>query len=119
MNEHQNPHTMVMAENRRTVTCAAEGCSYIMTHWDIQTRTREQNDTTAEALFMMHHRSQYEPGRAPDITVEWEISAYCSVCEDGIGDITQEDTETVYCRECGTTWSADGKDGERKENDND
>lgn len=115
----QNPHKPVMSDSRGSVTCAAEACSFIMSHWDIQTRTREQNDTTAAAFFRMNHSGQYDPGRAPDISVDWVISAFCSVCEDGMGDIQQEDSETLHCTECGTTWNMDGEDGEREENEND
>lgn len=119
VSEHQNPHQPVMSDSRRSVTCAAEGCSYIMPHHDFEAGTREQNDATAAAFFRTYHGNQYEPGRAPDITVEWEISACCSVCEDGIGDIQQEDSETLRCTECGTVWDTHGQGGEREETEND
>lgn len=59
------------------------------------------------------HLAQHEPGRAVDIEVDWEPSARCSVCEDG-GDIHQEG-DGLTCRDCGTTWSIDGTNGERDE----
>lgn len=62
------------------------------------------------------HLDQHTPGRALNIEVSWELSACCSVCEDEIGDIVQED-DGLTCRECGTTWDIDGEQGERKEND--
>ena len=51
------------------------------------------------------------PGRALDIEVDWEPSACCSVCADGVGDITQED-DGLRCHGCGTTWDMDGTGGE-------
>ena len=58
------------------------------------------------------HLRQHEPGRAMDIEVDWTPSAFCPVCEDGIGEIVQED-DGLLCRECGTTWDLDGTNGER------
>ena len=107
-----------MSDSRSIVTCAAEGCKFAMTHYDFPRRTREQNDTTAAAFFRANHSGQYEPGRAPNISVDWVISACCSVCEDGMGDIQQEDSETLHCTECGTTWNMHGEDGEREEKEN-
>lgn len=46
--------------------------------------------------------------------MDWEPSAFCSVCADGIGDIVAED-EGLTCRDCGTTWGIDGKMGETSE----
>lgn len=60
------------------------------------------------------HLDQHKPGRALNVEVSWEPSAWCSVCEDEIGDIVQED-DGLTCRECGTTWDIDGEQGERKE----
>lgn len=65
--------------------------------------------TAAEVL--AEHLAQHEPGRALDIEVDWEPSAHCSVCEDGIGRIEQED-DGLICRECGATWDMDGRGGE-------
>lgn len=59
------------------------------------------------------HAAQYEEGRAPDIAVDWEVSASCSVCGDG-GDVRQEDSESVGCRDCGTSWYIDGTYGTRE-----
>ena len=56
------------------------------------------------------HLAQHGPGRALDIEVDWEPSARCSVCADGIGDIEQED-EGLVCQECGTSWNLDGTGG--------
>ena len=65
------------------------------------------------------HLETHEPGRAPDIDVEYVLSASCSVCEDGIGDVVQESSDSIECRECGTTWSDDGTYGELKEVEDD
>lgn len=48
-----------------------------------------------------------------DIAVDWEVVAYCPVCEDEIGDIHVGDDATLVCRECGTAWDIDGRHGER------
>lgn len=60
------------------------------------------------------HLRQHEPGRALDIDVDWTPSARCSVCEDGIGTVVQDD-DGLACRECGTRWDIEGKYGERDE----
>lgn len=66
------------------------------------------------AAFERVHASQFEPGKAPDITVDFEIVAECSICDDG-GDIGTVDSETVSCRDCGATWAMDGTGGETSE----
>lgn len=66
----------------------------------------------AREYWIKDHIEQHGPGRAVDIEVDWEISAYCSVCDDGIGDIEVVDSEIVECQECGTSWSMDGTGGE-------
>lgn len=113
-----NPHTMVMSDNRGIVTCAAEGCYYVSTHYDFPGRTPEENDASAEGIFRMHHSGQYEPGRAPNIAIEYQLVATCSVCPDG-GDVVSDSSESVTCNGCGTIWDIDGTDGTRKENDDD
>lgn len=64
-----------------------------------------------------HHLETHEPGRAPDIEVEYEIVAYCSVCEDGLGDVEVVDIETLECAECNTVWYIDGTGGEREDSE--
>lgn len=62
------------------------------------------------------HLRQHAPGRALDIEVDWEPTGYCSVCEDGIGDIGRDaDGEGLICKDCGTTWDIEGRSGERVE----
>ena len=68
---------------------------------------------------IMRHLKTHEPGRAPDIVVEYVLSASCSVCADGVGDVVQESSEVLECRDCGTTWSEDGTYGELKEVEDD
>ena len=60
------------------------------------------------------HLRQHDPDRAVDIEVDWEPVAYCSVCGNGLGDIHQED-DGLRCRDCGTTWDINGRNGERGE----
>lgn len=109
-----NPHQPITED--RTIRCAAEDCSYAMHRI---TARPEQEQTRIDdyllELFRSTHADQYSPGRAPDIAVDWTISALCSVCPDGIGDVELNDGESVTCRECLTTWSMDGTHGELEE----
>lgn len=60
-----------------------------------------------------NHLNQHAPARALDIDVWWEVSAECSVCEDG-GDIVQEG-DGLTCQKCGACWDIDGTGGIRDE----
>jgi hypothetical protein len=106
-----NPHQPATQDTR--IACAAPDCGYAM-H-----RHPNPDGSSMDAflldLFHRNHSRQYDPGRAPDIAVDWEISACCSVCPDGIGDVRMEDSESVRCKECGTTWDIRGTSGERAE----
>lgn len=70
-----------------------------------------------------HDVSQHDPGRAPDIQVDFELVADCSVCEFPKGDVQQTDHEVLTCEDCGTTWTLDlgasntGTDGHLAEGD--
>jgi N-acetyl-anhydromuramyl-L-alanine amidase AmpD len=66
--------------------------------------------------FIQEHIDQHAPGRAIDIDAIWEVSAHCTVCENG-GDITDVDGETLQCQQCNTTWSMDGTFGELDDSD--
>ena len=88
------------------IKCKAPDCPY----WYYGPQTI----ASAERCFK-EHADQYLPGRAPSIQVDWEPVAYCSVCEDGIGDIVVEDGESIRCKDCGTTWDMQGNGGERRE----
>lgn len=61
--------------------------------------------------WMQDHIDQHAFGRATDLEVIWTISADCTMCEDG-GDIIDEDSETLRCQRCNTTWAIDGTFGE-------
>lgn len=106
MTETVNAHQPVTATNR--IDCAATDCGYAM-----HTYHPPQGSIDWAHHFRQQHTAQYEPGRAPDITVDWEISACCSVCPDGIGKVVTNDSETVMCEECNTYWNIDGTCGER------
>ena len=56
------------------------------------------------------HERQHAPGNALDITVEWEVIADCSVCEDG-GKVDLDSDGDLMCENCGTYWSSDGTGG--------
>lgn len=88
-------------------SCVAPECPYVM-------YAGGKDDEWYTRLFTRDHASQYEPGRAPNIEVEYVISALCSVCEDGVGDIVDNDGESVRCEVCRTTWYVDGTGGERR-----
>lgn len=112
-----NPHIPRLTES--AVECSAPGCSHI---WyvgsDAVERAKERTPRDPVAFFTSiwgNHSRQFEPGGAPDITVEWEIVAHCSVCPDKVGDVVTNDSESVVCNECGTTWGMDGESGETDE----
>lgn len=87
-----------------TVKCGQ--CS----HTTFTSRLRQFMPTASDILH--DHLAQHGPGRALDIEVDWEPSANCSVCPDGIGMIKfNDDGEGLACTECGTEWDMDGKDG--------
>lgn len=80
-------------------------CSYV-------TFTARRFDAMPTANEILEdHLSQHGPGRALDIEVDWEPSANCSVCPDGIGTIKVSDDGGITCTECGTEWGLDGKGG--------
>lgn len=112
-----NPHIPRLTES--TVECSAPGCSHV---WyvgsDAVERAKERTPRDPVAFFTSiwgNHSRQFEPGGAPDITVEWELVAHCSVCPDKVGDVVTNDSESVVCNECGTTWGMDGESGETDE----
>jgi hypothetical protein len=106
-NQHQ-PST-----DTKHLHCTAPDCGYTLhVH---QNRTIKDPDQFWPEQFRRHHGDQYEPGRAPDVAVDWVVSACCSVCEDGIGDIEVNDSDSLRCKDCGTTWGMDGTAGERDE----
>lgn len=76
--------------------------------------TRTDTEHAALELNMLRdHADQHEPGRALDISVDWELVASCSVCEDG-GHVIHTGEE-LMCERCCTTWSVDGTMGEINE----
>lgn len=106
-----NAHQPVLVRNpdgvAHTAECAAADCPHLVL-------AGLRTDKEYERMFK-EHTDQYEPGRAPDITVDWEVSALCSVCEDGIGDIEVDSDGDLACKECGTYWSITGDGGTRSE----
>lgn len=70
----------------------------------------------AEGAFKRHHSAEYEPGRAPSISVDWEPSAWCSICNksDIVADAWSDDGG-VICEHCGTRWDGSGGSGETDE----
>jgi hypothetical protein len=120
--ETTNLHQPITEEHH--IKCAAPDCGYAMHTYPVRSITTGDDGDYWDRLntfwaeqFHRYHASQYDEGRAPDITVDWEISACCSVCEDGIGKVVHNDSETVTCEECGTTWFMDGTGGELKDVD--
>ncbi|QAY16180.1 hypothetical protein SEA_SONALI_68 [Arthrobacter phage Sonali] len=109
-----NPHQP--STGTRHLHCTADGC-----HFTLQRPAASPNSTPGDfenfwlGKFIDYHSGQFEPGRAPDIAVDWEISACCSVCPDGIGDIEVIDSDTIQCKDCRTTWDMTGSNGDREE----
>jgi ribosomal protein L37AE/L43A len=89
-----------------SVTVECSECGYAIYSGATQSRA------AAMGPWIPDHIAQHAPGRALDIEVVWEPSACCSVCEDGIGDVREESSEVLECRDCGTTWNYDGTMGE-------
>lgn len=109
LNSHQ-PST-----DTKHLHCEAEGCQF--TQYVHPNPTIKDDDKFWLEQFRRYHSDQYEPGRAPDIEVDWVISASCSICEDGIGDIEVNDSDSIRCKDCGTTWDMRGTSGERDEHE--
>ena len=107
-------HEIVTLEPRRApsedqwvsvkVECSA--CDHVMF------TAHRKHVVMSRESWIADHIAQHAPGRALDIEVDWEPSACCSVCDDGIGDIEEESSEVLICRDCGTTWNYDGTMGE-------
>lgn len=104
-NPHQ-PTFDVLAKDG--LKCEAPGCNYYL-HVP-----REEWLETWKPYFRREHTDQFDHDRARNITVEWVISATCSVCPDG-GEVDTVDGESIECLHCGTTWSMDGSNGYRHE----
>lgn len=113
--EFVNPHQPVVATPYGGgIGCS--GCGYYAMTGKLAHLSEEDIAKFVQNHFR-EHADQYLPGRAPDITVEYELVASCSVCEDGTGNVVQDDSESVRCDDCGTTWFIDGTQGEREEVD--
>lgn len=87
--------------NYTSVSARCSACSYIT--YTAGPSGRDFSNIIDE------HLKQHNPGRAPDIEIEYILSADCSVCEDG-GDIVADDG-VLLCRICQTSWSDDGTHG--------
>jgi len=105
----ENPHM-----HYATIRCSE--CDFVQ--WSSVNTVRVTAEEYATNS-IMRHLETHEPGRAPDIDVEYVLSASCSVCEDGIGNVETLDGESIGCADCGTTWSEDGTYGELKEVEDD
>lgn len=116
MSEWTPPHVTVKetpapTSNRpgaRSVRVTCDECGHTIYTW----LPTSEMDT---ARLLDDHLRQHAPGRALDITVDWEPLASCSVCGDG-GDIHTV-SDGLECRRCGTSWEIDGTCGERAEAD--
>lgn len=100
----ENPHM-----HYATIRCSE--CDFVQ--WSSVNTVRVTAEEYATNS-IIRHLETHEPGRAPDIDIEYRLDASCSVCEDEIGDVEQ-DGDGLICRDCGTTWSEDGTYGELKE----
>lgn len=119
MAKTDNPHQPV--KDGFFWKCAVEGCHFMLMIPDTskfrvaegqERAPQSYADDNYKELFKGDHTDTFNPGRAQDITVEWDILADCSVCEDG-GSVRVNDSDGVVCNECGTTWTMDGKQGTR------
>lgn len=98
--------------NRYHAVIRCSDCSFIQ--WS-SVRTDVVTAEEYATNSIRDHLETHEPGRAPNIEVDYILSADCSVCEDG-GDVKDEG-EALVCGDCGTTWYRDGTYGERSSDD--
>lgn len=120
MSEFVNPHQIVIPDPYEgSFTCAAPDCRFWSTGASVKRggvlSSREHIVTVNEFIFK-DHANQFLPDRAPDIQVEYELVANCSVCDDG-GDMFQDWEGEIGCRDCGTSWDRNGEHGERHEDE--
>ena len=110
----RNIHTPRVGDG--VLECEAPGCGLAMYVGKHTTDTARAQASPADYLGFVwnNHARQFEPGAAPDITVEWELVASCSVCPEG-GDMRHGDDNTVVCDVCGSWWDHDGTGGEADE----
>lgn len=119
--EHTLRETGVgMSKATMKVSSEAEGWSALMVSCTICpyttfTSRRTGQVPTADEI-LAEHLAQHEQGRALDIEVDWEPSACCPVCPDGIGRITWDSDagEGLICLDCKSTWDIEGKGGETR-----
>lgn len=97
------------------VSCNAEGCK-----WAYWVGSGFENTEESHSHSIKDHADQFEPGRAPNIDVEYKVVAYCSVCPNGSGSritiVGRDGTrapDSLQCEHCGTGWDVDGKNGTR------
>lgn len=99
-----------------TLVCNAPGCEYVAFVGLPAINRGAASDVPFSEYFghlWRGHAHQYEPGSAPDISVEWELVATCSVCPEG-GDMSH-DGDGVHCETCGAHWNDRGEYGETDE----
>lgn len=77
--------------------------SFRMTH------SARSSSELLEEIFGSVHADQYDEGRAPSITVDWEPVSMCSICDSA--EIVAGDDGGVTCERCYTWWDNDGKGG--------
>lgn len=108
----RNDHELIIGDGE--LSCAAKGCDWIVYVGSASTDAA-RGSLNSQLYFdriAREHSSQFDEGAAPNIEIEYELSAGCSVCPDKIGDVVCESGETIMCRECGTTWDMEGTMGE-------
>lgn len=90
----------------RSVRASCDVCDYKVWSW--------LPEGVSTDILTRGHAKQHEPGRAPDIDVDWRVFADCSVCEDD-GNVQVDDEGDLECTKCRTYWSIDGTGGTRRE----
>lgn len=107
----KNPHQPVITDN--SLQCKASDCCTQMFIGSSAIERGRAKYPDSPAAGWDHlwnsHKRQFEDDGAPDIAVEWELVASCSVCPDG-GDM-ESNGDGVQCQKCFTSWSMDGDYG--------
>lgn len=82
--------------------------------WSTSVYLGEEPYTNLEAI--QDHLDQHnDPTRAPDIEyLEYNVEAWCTICEDRVGEVDFTSSGTLECNVCGTVWDSDGEHGERE-----
>lgn len=94
-------------EDTAAVYCEAPGCNF-RARFTLESLSRDGFKKTFHSL----HGQEYDEGRAPSISVDWEPVADCSFCGRGRIEVDPDGDGGVKCDFCGSFWNQHGEHGE-------